>query len=173
MIVLSIGRRSVEVKKHEIYGDKALGILYKLLSENSPNLALYIDFSLLRYPLVKITAMPISTEDNGIEFIEFLGLSLAEILLDVNAIYKNSIDFDKDVFSVKLLCEHGWIVYEYTVLKSNHGVPYVSKSWIHIIESKSLREIIDADEEFIKYVNYVVKQIASRCRIVLEYDGYL
>lgn len=166
-------KKGLESRKHEIHGDRILEALYRLLETGSPNLALYMDLSLLRYPLIKITVVPIIARDEDHELSEFVGASLVELVVNMESLYRDEITLDKDIYSVRLSCEHGWLIYEYTVLKSEQGIPYVSKLWMHIIEGKPQREIIEADREFIKFVEEIIKRILTRAKEVLEQDGYL
>ncbi len=174
MIIL-LTKRSLEVRRHPVHEDKILEALYKLLILDSINLALYVDFSLLRYPLIKITVMPIVADIDGEPYglNELIGTSIMEIILNIESLYQNEVDLNKDVLSMKLLCEHGWIVYDYTVLRSEQGIPYTSKLWIHMTEGRPWHEAIDVDEEFSKYMNEVVSKIVVKARKILEYDGYL
>lgn len=166
---------NLEIKKHLMYEDRILGTLHKLLTLNSPNLALYVDFSLLRYPLTKIVVVPIVT--NGTNEIndlyELIGVGLVEIVLNVESLYRGKINLNKDIFSMRLLCEHGWIVHEYTVLRSEQGIPYISKLWMHVVEGKQWREAIEVNEEFSRYISDIVDRIALKARETLENDGYL
>lgn len=168
-------RLGLGVKKHPVREDKILGTLYRLLVSNSPNLAVYVEFSPLRYPIVKILAMPILADvvEEGDSLYELLSSSVLEIILNIESLYRGRIDFEEDVLSMKLMCEHGWIVYEYTILKSEWGVPYVSKLWMHVVEGVLKHEAIDVDDEFSIHIREITDRIAVKAREILEYDGYL
>ncbi|MEM5823095.1 MAG: hypothetical protein QXH34_08550 [Ignisphaera sp.] len=166
-------RMDLEVRRHAIYEDKVLGAFYRLLVSHSRSLALYVDFSPLRYPLIKILITLTAADDQEIETGKLIGTALVEMVLNIESLYRDKIDFDKDIVSVRLACEHGWITYEYTVLRSEQGIPYASKLWMHMVEGKPQREIIEVNEEFIKYVDEIVRKIVIEAKKVLEDDGYI
>lgn len=166
-------KRDLEVRRHAIYEDKVLGTFYRLFVANSRSLALYVDFSPLRYPLIKILITLIVADSQEVELSKLVGAALVDMVLNIESLYRDRIDFDKDIVSVRLACEHGWITYEYTVLRSEQGVPYASKLWMHMIEGKLQREIIEVNEEFVKYVDEIVRKIVIEAKKVLEDDGYI
>ncbi len=142
--------------------DEAVKAFLSCLEKRCECIAIYIDYSALRYPVANIYGYITPCEEALPELEKFVGEIFLEITTTINLI--TNFDVLKNnpfehITSLRIRCGNGWISYGYMPTRSQYGVPYVTKNWFHVSEEGEITviNIEELREMLVKLVGLVIE----------------
>ena len=143
--------------------------LYELVTKCENCLDVYVDYSLLRYPYISISAVLTSCNSNSAECHQNLYENVLELVLDIESLYKDLLSLE-DIVVFRAKCGSGVLEYSYTLTRSSTGVQHVAKGITVVYENR--RSPIQAtDTTIINTIANIANALARKARSILEMEG--
>ncbi|MCI4437483.1 MAG: hypothetical protein JHC33_11810 [Ignisphaera sp.] len=129
-----------KIEPCKIAEDKVVKAVAECLEKNCEEVAVYVDYNVIRHPALTAYVILINVGSNTpAELENLLGSTLVEITLPIDAVSEpqqtlsNVLD---RISEVRVRCLNGWISYGYTTMYTQYRVPYATKSWLFTPENR-------------------------------------
>ncbi len=156
-----------KIEPCKIAEDKVIRALTECLEKNCEEVAVYVDYNVVRHPALTAYVILVNVDNNTLaELEDLLGSTLVEITLPIDAVSEpqqtlsNTLD---RISEVRVRCLNGWISYGYTTMYTQYRVPYTAKSWLFTPENRIESTPLQLDDSeqaaLMKLLDLVLKKV--------------